>query len=93
MMMVKDVALAMNFGEDPKRDGRGEGGAAGWRRGILRRAWARFRRCGRRCWMRRSTWLGEAGRLPAAKRSAAQLLQAEAAAVAGGTVDCFSLTE
>src|ERR1700723_3381014 len=29
MLMVKDVALAMNFGEEPKRNGRGEGGAAG----------------------------------------------------------------
>ena len=29
MLMVKDVALAMNFGEAPKRGGRGEGGAAG----------------------------------------------------------------
>ncbi len=29
MLMVKDVALAMNFGEEPKRNGRGEGGSAG----------------------------------------------------------------
>jgi imidazolonepropionase-like amidohydrolase len=29
MLMVRDVALAMNFGEAPKRGGRGEGGAAG----------------------------------------------------------------
>jgi imidazolonepropionase-like amidohydrolase len=29
MLIVKDVALAMNFGEEPKRNGRGEGGAAG----------------------------------------------------------------
>ena len=29
MLMVKDVALAMNFGEAPKRGGRGEAGAAG----------------------------------------------------------------
>lgn len=29
MLMVKDVALAMNFGEEQKRNGRGEGGAAG----------------------------------------------------------------
>jgi imidazolonepropionase-like amidohydrolase len=29
MLMVKDVALAMNFGEAPKRGGRGEGGGAG----------------------------------------------------------------
>src|SRR5580704_1287906 len=29
MLMVKDAALAMNFGEEPKRNGRGEGGAAG----------------------------------------------------------------
>src|SRR5580704_7992095 len=29
MLMVKDVALAMNFGEEPKRNGRGEGGAVG----------------------------------------------------------------
>jgi imidazolonepropionase-like amidohydrolase len=29
MLMVKDVALAMNFGEEPKRNGRGEGGAGG----------------------------------------------------------------
>jgi imidazolonepropionase-like amidohydrolase len=29
MLMVKDVALAMNFGEAPKRGGRGEAGGAG----------------------------------------------------------------
>jgi len=29
MLMVRDVALAMNFGEAPKRGGRGEGAAAG----------------------------------------------------------------
>ncbi len=29
MLMVKDVALAMNFGEAPKRNGRGEGGGGG----------------------------------------------------------------
>ncbi len=29
MLMVRDVALAMNFGEAPKRGGRGEGGGAG----------------------------------------------------------------
>src|SRR5580704_1351144 len=29
MLMVKDVALSMNFGQEPKRNGRGEGGAAG----------------------------------------------------------------
>jgi imidazolonepropionase-like amidohydrolase len=29
MLIVKDVALAMNFGEEPKRNGRGEGGGAG----------------------------------------------------------------
>jgi imidazolonepropionase-like amidohydrolase len=29
MLMVKDVALAINFGEGPKRGGRGEGGGAG----------------------------------------------------------------